>query len=155
MRSPSPSHFAFVFSGPNFWCTPKREAAVTLVLSCPHCGGLPGFGLHCFLEFSFISDFRLSCPSVFLTNSCFQVFVANCSRHRPVTYGDRPPAFIEANGHAAPPSPIFTRMIWLVVFLFTRASQSLFLAWGRAKPRSQATVGAGLRIDRPVFFLRC
>ena len=56
---------------------PHTGGRDTLVLSCPHCGGLPGFGLHVFLELSFISDFQFSCQSVLLINSCFssQIFL--------------------------------------------------------------------------------
>ena len=52
-----------LFLARTFGVGPHTGGRDTLVLSCPDCGGLPGFGLSLCLEFSFISDLRLSCQN--------------------------------------------------------------------------------------------
>ena len=135
---------------------PNTRGRDTLVLSCPHCVGLPGFGLHVFLEFSFISEFRFSCQSVLLINSCFpsQIFLITHRSESSIEFqlSSRP-----TDTRCALANILTNDLACCFLFSPMRPSAH-FVARGRGKPRSQATVGAGLRIGHSflaslLFFL--
>ena len=130
------------------------RAATLVVLSCPQWrGGLVGFGLHLFLS-------SRSFPiSVFFVEAFFsQILVFHrrffLSPTSSTTY---------LNNFQLSSRPTDTRcalpgihMHDLVgcFFVFPVRPSALFVARGRGKPQSQATVGAGLRIC-PRFLLCC
>ena len=141
---------------PELLVYPHTGGRDTLVLSCPHCGGLPGFGLHFFLEFSFISSFRFSCQNFLLTNSCFssQIFLVT----------DRSDFLIEFQLSSRPTSGtrcalrnILTSHLvgCFLVFPMLRGSQCSLCGSGPWKWHGPRPLpGAGLRIG-PHFLLPC
>ena len=136
-----------LFFGPNFWCTPTREAAICdSCVVVPSLRGVTWVRSDCFvLHFCCFSWIAFSCHGFSL--SIFFVFRRFFAAS--FVWTSIPSSFGESRDSCDRPGLHGE----FVAFESLRRPSAHFVARGRGKPRSQATVGAGLRIG-PHFLLR-
>ena len=148
--APHPRNALLVCFWPELLVYPHTGGRDTLVLSCPHCGGLPGFGPR--FSFPLLLHFRIRffCYGCLLTDSFYssQVFLVIDLSDQSLRL-DQVPALFETNGTVRA-LPALSLIVSSRFFPALRPSAH-FVARCRGKPRTRPLLGAGLRIGPPVF----